>query len=223
MSRINTVIFDLDGTLLYTLTDLLDATNYGLRKTGLPERSLEEVRRFVGNGIQKLMERAVPQGTDEEVLTQALDAFRDYYALHCTDHTEPYDGVLDLVARLDEAGYRLAIVSNKVDSAVKDLNRTFFAEHIHVAIGEREGVRKKPAPDTVYEALKELGSKKEEAVYIGDSDVDLATAANAGLPCISVLWGFRDRSFLVGKGAEHFAETPDDVLRLIEEFQALLS
>lgn len=214
--RKTTVIFDLDGTLLYTLDDLTAATNYALRKMGMPERSLEEVRRFVGNGIRKLIERAVPEGTDCGTYEKTFAVFREYYDVHCTDHTIPYEGVLELVQKLSEKNYKLAIVSNKVDSAVKELNETFFSDYIQVAIGEKEGIRKKPAPDTVYEALKALGSTKEEAVYIGDSEVDLATAANSGLPCISVLWGFRDKELLIEKGAEFFAEKAEDIPAILE-------
>jgi phosphoglycolate phosphatase len=217
MMNKNTVIFDLDGTLLYTLTDLTDATNYALRSMGMPERSLEEVRQFVGNGIRKLVERAVPEGTGEDALEQTFSIFKEYYDAHCTDHTMPYEGVLELMEQLQKKGYKMAIVSNKVDKAVKELNESFFSRYISVAIGEKEGVRKKPAPDTVYEALKELGSSKDEAVYVGDSDVDLATAVNSGLPCISVLWGFRDRDFLVERGATVFAREAADVLRILEE------
>jgi phosphoglycolate phosphatase len=217
MMNKNTVIFDLDGTLLYTLTDLTDATNYALRSMGMPERSLEEVRQFVGNGIRKLVERAVPEGTGEDTLEQTFSIFKEYYDAHCTDHTMPYEGVLELMEQLQKKGYKMAIVSNKVDKAVKELNESFFSRYISVAIGEKEGVRKKPAPDTVYEALKELGSSKDEAVYVGDSDVDLATAVNSGLPCISVLWGFRDRDFLVERGATVFAREAADVLRILEE------
>ncbi len=217
MSKFTTVIFDLDGTLLYTLDDLTEATNYAMRKCGFPERTLEEVRAFVGNGIRKLIERAVPENTDKETVEKTLEIFKKYYDIHCNENTRAYDGVISLIEDLSKEGYKLAIVSNKVDSAVKELNKIYFSKYISVAIGEREGVRKKPAPDTVITALNELESSKEEAIYVGDSDVDIATAENSGLPCISVLWGFRDKDFLIKHGAKYFADTPEDVKILLEK------
>lgn len=218
-SGINTVIFDMDGTVLYTLVDLRDATNVILKQYGYPERSLEEVRRFVGNGIRRLIERAVPEGVagDTDKIDRMFKDFSAWYDVHCLDHTGPYDGIPELLQDLKAEGYRLAIVSNKLDTAVKELNEKFFADAVSVAIGEKPGVRKKPAPDTVFEALKELGSTAAESVYIGDSDVDIETAENAGMPCISVLWGFRDRDFLTAHGAKRFAERPGDITDFLHE------
>jgi phosphoglycolate phosphatase len=213
-------IFDLDGTLLDTLTDLAASTNYALRKHGMPEHSIDDVRRFVGNGVRKLMERAVPDGADNPLFDEAFATFRQHYMEHSLDTTRPYDGIPETLAALKARGCRLAVVSNKMMAATQELCRHFFPDTIEVAIGEDEahGIRKKPAPDTVFEALKTLDvSRVEEpdglsAVYVGDSDVDIQTAANAGLPCISVLWGFRDRDFLIQHGAETFISAPSELL-----------
>lgn len=214
----NTVIFDLDGTLLDTLQDLADATNYALRKQGMPERTIEEVRQFVGNGVRLLMIRAIPGGEENPLFEETFALFKSYYGEHCNDHTKPYEGIMELLATLREKGYAVAIVSNKIDFAVKELSKLYFQGIVPVAIGEKEGIRRKPAPDTVFEALKELGRTKEEAVYVGDSDVDIETAQNAGMPCISVLWGFRDKAFLKAHGASHYAEKAEEILKYVEEF-----
>ena len=217
-TRINTVIFDMDGTVLYTLDDLKTATNVILRQYGYPERSLDEVRQFVGNGIRKTIERAVPADVAEnqELIDLMFTDFQKYYDVHCLDETRPYDGILELMDTLKAKGYKMAIVSNKVDTAVKELNQHFFGDRVPVAIGEKPGVKKKPAPDTVFAALEELGSTKEESVYIGDSDVDFNTALNSDMPCISVLWGFRDRDFLESMGVSTFAQKPEDILGLLQ-------
>lgn len=217
MRKYNTIIFDLDGTLLNTLEDLAEAVNYALKKYGGPHRSIDEVRQFVGNGIRKLMIRAVPQGEENLRFEEMFTAFKEYYGAHCNDRTCPYPGIKELLARLKEEGYRLAIVSNKADFAVKELQKIYFAEEIEVAIGEKEGILRKPAPDTVNQALRELGSVRKEAVYVGDSDVDIKTAENAGMPCISVTWGFRDREFLKEHGAGIFADTADDLEKYLQE------
>ena len=211
MKKYETVIFDLDGTLLNTLEDLSDAVNYALREMGMPERSLEEVRSFVGNGVRRLMELSVPEGFDNPAFEETFAKFREYYGVHCNDKTRAYDGVLELIRELKNEGYALAIVSNKLDLAVKELSEIYFEGIIKVAIGEKEGVAKKPAPDTVYAALKELDMPAETAVYVGDSEVDVMTAKNSGLPCISVLWGFRDEAFLRENGATQFARTAEEV------------
>ena len=203
------VIFDLDGTLLDTLEDLYLATNAALTRHGLPCRSRDEVRLFVGNGVEMLIRRAVPAGTDEETILAVLADFKTTYAAICEDHTKPYDGILDMLAALRERGIRVAVVSNKFDAATKKLCEKYFGDLVEVAIGERAGVRKKPAPDTVYEALKELGVTAEGAVYIGDSDVDIQTARNCGMPCISVTWGLRDEDFLIENGAKALVDTPE--------------
>ena len=212
MKDFDTYIFDLDGTLLSSLEDLAASTNYALRWAGMPERTLEEVRMFVGNGVKLLMERAIPDGQQNPRFEEVYAKFREHYLKHNLDRTRPYDGVLELLAELKRRGKKLAIVSNKFYAATQDLAHHFFADTIEVAIGERENIRKKPAPDTVLEALRQLGASKDGAVYIGDSDVDVMTAKNSGLPCISVLWGFRDKEFLIEHGANLFVETPHDIL-----------
>ena len=212
--RYQTYVFDLDGTLLDTLGDLAASTNYALRTHGMPEHSLDDVRRFVGNGVRVLMERAVPQGADNPQFEAAFQTFREHYMQHSLDTTKPYDGILETLEALKAEGCRLAVVSNKMMAATQELCRHFFRDTIEVAIGEHEaqGIRKKPAPDTVNEAFRQLGVGKERAVYVGDSDVDILTARNSGLPCISVLWGFRDRDFLIQHGAETFISAPSELL-----------
>ena len=224
-------IFDLDGTLLDTLQDLADSVNYALRQHGMPEHSIDDIRRFVGNGVRRLMERAIPDGAQNPSFDAVFADFRRYYMQHSLDTTRPYDGIPELLHALKVRGCRLAVVSNKMMAATQSLVAHFFPE-IDVAIGEHEaeGIRKKPAPDTVLEALRQLGQplppqcpqpqrplcqegSPSLAVYVGDSDVDIATARNSGLPCISVLWGFRDREFLLAHGATTFVEHPVELLK----------
>ena len=213
--KYNTYIFDLDGTLLDTLQDLAASVNYALRKHGMPEHSLDDVRRFVGNGVRLLMERAIPDGAQNPDFEATFATFREHYMHHSLDTTRPYSGIPEVLAELKARGCRLAVVSNKMMAATQELIRHFFPDTIEVAIGEHEaeGIRKKPAPDTVFAALKELGVDKNGAVYVGDSDVDIQTARNSGLPCISVLWGFRDKDFLIQNGAETFVSTPSELLK----------
>lgn len=212
MRDFKTYIFDLDGTLLSTLNDLASSTNYALRWAGMPERTIEEVRMFVGNGVKLLMERAIPEGVDNPKFEETYAKFREHYMEHNLDTTRPYDGVPELLHELKRRGKHLAIVSNKFYAATQDLAKHFFPDTIEVAIGERENIRKKPAPDTVLEALRQLNVSKEDAVYIGDSDVDIMTAKNSGLPCISVLWGFRDKDFLIEHGGSLFVDKPIEIL-----------
>jgi len=213
MKQYSTYIFDLDGTLLNTLGDLCASCNYALKTKGFPERTLDEVRRFVGNGVAKLVERAVPAGTSAQLTAEALSVFRQHYLEHGLDTTCPYDGILEMLAELKRRGKRIAVVSNKFNDATRQLCAHFFPDTVEVAIGETSTIRKKPAPDTVIEAMRQLGVTAEDAVYIGDSDVDVMTARNSGMPCISVLWGFRDKDFLIESGATTFAVTPADILR----------
>ncbi len=212
MRDFKTYIFDLDGTLLSTLNDLAASTNFALRWAGMPERTIEEVRMFVGNGVKLLMERAIPEGVNNPKFEETYAKFREHYMEHNLDTTRPYDGVPELLHELKRRGKHLAIVSNKFYAATQDLAKHFFPDTIEVAIGERENIRKKPAPDTVLEALRQLNVSKEDAVYIGDSDVDIMTAKNCGLPCISVLWGFRDKDFLIEHGGSLFVDKPIEIL-----------
>ena len=211
MHKYTTYIFDLDGTLLSTLADLAASTNYALRTHHMPERSLDEVRRFVGNGVKKLMERAIPDGLNNPLFEETFATFRQHYMQHNLDTTQPYPGIMQLLEQLKAEDKNIAVVSNKFYAATRELCRHFFGDLVPVAIGEREDIRKKPAPDTVIEALRELGVDKEGAVYIGDSDVDIMTAKNSGMPCVSVLWGFRDKEFLLEHGATTLISKPEEM------------
>lgn len=214
MMTYSTYIFDLDGTLLDTLGDLAASVNFALREHGMPEHSIDDVRSFVGNGVRLLMERAIPDGADNPDFEATFATFRQYYMAHSLDTTRPYDGVPEMLKELKNRGCQLAVVSNKMMAATQELIHHFFPDTIAVAIGEHEaeGIRKKPAPDTVFAALRELGVGQEGAVYVGDSDVDIRTAENAGLPCISVLWGFRDKDFLIKHGAKTLISAPSELL-----------
>ena len=211
MHKYKTYIFDLDGTLLSTLADLAASTNYALRTHHMPERSLDEVRRFVGNGVKKLMERAIPDGLNNPLFEETFATFRQHYMQHNLDTTQPSPGIMQLLEQLKAEDKNIAAVSNKFYAATRGLCRHFFGDLVPVAIGEREDIRKKPAPDTVIEALRELGVDKEGAVYIGDSDVDIMTAKNSGMPCVSVLWGFRDKEFLLEHGATTLISKPEEM------------
>lgn len=223
VENIRAVVFDLDGTLLNTLEDLANATNWALQHNGLPERTIDEVRRFVGNGVRRLIERAVPADTEAALLEQVFADFKTYYVSHCQDCTCLYDGIPEMLEQLKAGGYKMAIVSNKLQAGVDELYEFYFRETIEVAVGEREGIRRKPAPDMVETALKELGISADEAVYVGDSDVDLQTARNSGLACISVLWGFRDRDFLVEHGATCMVERPAEIVSLLNQQESQIA
>lgn len=197
----NTVIFDLDGTILNTLEDLADSVNYALGSFGYPLRSIDEVREFVGNGIKKLIERAVPCGTDEQQTDKVLDVFKQHYGQNSDIKTKAYDGICEMISNLKKAGIKTAVVTNKAHFAAVPLCKKYFDGLIDVTIGEREGVRKKPYPDSVFEALEQLGASKQNTIYVGDSDVDINTAKNAGVDCVCVDWGFRSREFLIKSGA----------------------
>ena len=212
---INTIIWDLDGTILNTLDALSDSVNYALQSSGLPKRNKTEIRRYLGNGIRNLVQQSAPKNITEELFEQTFQTFRSYYFEHCLIKTKPYEGITELMAQLKTDDYKMAIVSNKAQKAVTDLNNKFFSEHITIAIGEQEGIQRKPAPDMVNNALELLGSSPAHTVYIGDSEVDLQTARNAQMPCISVLWGFRDKDFLIQHGATAFAEKPQDIKTLL--------
>ncbi len=212
------IIFDLDGTLLNTLCDLAAAVNHSLLLHGLPPRTHNEVRTFIGDGVAKLVERAVPEGTPDAVTAAVLVDFKNHYAAHCEDLTAPYPGILPLLSALKQRGILTGIVSNKFDAAVKALSSHYFHDLIDVAVGEREseGIRKKPAPDTLWLAMKELRVSPEETLYVGDADTDILTANAAGVDCASVTWGFRDRDFLVSHGATILVDAPEALLSLIQ-------
>ena len=214
--NIKAVIWDLDGTLLNTLDDLAASVNAALACNGMPLRSTQEVRAFVGNGIRKLMMRAVPDGETDPAFEKAMEDFVRHYGAHSRDRTRPYDGIMETLDNLTQAGVRHAIVSNKIDFAVKQLSRTYFGARMCSAIGDDPSRERKPAPDSVFAAMREMDVTAEETVYVGDSDVDVLTARNAGIPCVAVLWGFRDEACLKAAGAEHLAHTPQELREIIE-------
>ncbi len=209
------VLFDMDGTLLDTLEDMTASINAALSAEGLPRRTVDEVRRFVGNGNRKLAERAAGAGGGKDLTERVLRRFHEHYAVHCADHTRPYAGAAELLDRLRGRGIRTAVISNKADYAVRSLAARYFPGGFDCVTGEREGIRRKPAPDGLLAALAEMGAGKDEAVYVGDSDVDIAAARNAGLPCISVTWGFRTKDFLLSRGASQTADTMDELEALL--------
>lgn len=210
------LIFDLDGTILNTLDDLADSTNYALKQNSMPKRSLDEVRAFVGNGIRRLIEQAVPSGSSEAEKKAVLESFTAHYKAHSADKTRPYDGIVGLLEQLKIQGCQLAVVSNKADFAVQSLCETYFPGTFTFVVGERKGIRRKPAPDSIYEVLEQLNIPKEESVYIGDSDVDVETAKNADIDLIAVTWGFRNREVLEMAGAKVFVQTPEEILDVLQ-------
>ena len=212
---IKSIIFDLDGTLTNTLSDLCNSVNFALRSMGWRERSLDEVRRFVGNGVRRLIRRAVPENTSEVYYEKCFSFFRQHYLLHCQDNTCLYPGVGEMLQEVHARGFKTAIVSNKLQAGVDELYESFFRGVIDVAVGQREGVALKPASDMVEIALKQLGTSKEETIYVGDSEVDALTAHNASLPFVAVLWGFRDREQIVEAGATRFISHPKELLSII--------
>jgi phosphoglycolate phosphatase len=214
MAKYDTVVFDLDGTTLDTLQDLADSVNFALKSCGFPERTYAHVRRAVGNGVRNLMSQCVPDGLSNPRFEECFEQFRKHYEKNLQNKTAPYPGIMALLQELHVKGYKMAIVSNKLDSAVKKLNKQYFGQMIPVAIGETEHLQRKPAPDSVFQALKELGSLPEKAVYVGDSEVDVLTAKNAGVPCIAVTWGFRDREEL--EDADFIIDEPARLLGILE-------
>lgn len=214
-TTIDTIIFDLDGTLLNTLTDLTNSVNFALNKYQLPTYAEDAVRQMVGNGVTLLMERAIPGGHSFEKFDQCLNDFKEHYEIHKKDFTKPFPGILEFLAEASQQGYKLAVVSNKFDLAVKGLCEDFFAPYITTAIGESSQTAPKPAPDTVLKAMEELQVSPQQCVYVGDSDVDIATAKNAGIPCLSVSWGFRPRTFLEQHGAKVIADSVAELKEII--------
>jgi len=220
MMSIKLMIFDLDGTILDTLEDLYLSTNYALRENSFPERTIDEIRQFVGNGIPRLIERAVPPETSEQQRMQVYHLFMDYYPAHCADNTKPYPGIPELLKQLRERHIRTAVNTNKADNAAQILCKDYFPGLFDIVMGSREGLPKKPAPDAVSIIMHKLEIPQEQTLYIGDSDVDIATARNAGIPCINAEWGFRDREFLIRHGAEHLAANPESILDIITQISA---
>jgi len=216
MTDITTVVFDLDGTLLDTLGDLADGVNFALTQYGYPERTVGEVRQFVGNGVRNLIELSIPGGLENPDFEPCLHVFKEHYSHNMQNKTRPYDGVLILLETLRKEGFKIAIVSNKFDKAVKELSKEYFGSNIDVSIGESARIHKKPAPDCVYEALHELNTEARTAIYVGDSEVDVRTAHNAGLPCVGVTWGFRDKDILVKEGAEYIISHPLELLDILK-------
>ncbi|HIZ28602.1 MAG TPA: HAD family hydrolase [Candidatus Adamsella sp.] len=212
---INTIIFDLDGTLLNTLEGLKNSTNFALKKFNCPEITLEQTRSFVGNGVRKLIERAIPNGEKNPDFEKCLNTFKEHYSKTMYQKTVAYDGIEDMLTELKKRGIKTGVVSNKFDTAVKELCKNYFDGLIIVAIGESPDVRKKPAPDSVLKAMEILGAKPENTLYVGDSDVDIQTAKNTNLKSVGVTWGFRDRELLEEEGADFIINTPCELLELI--------
>lgn len=210
-----TIIFDMDGTLLDTLEDLTDAVNYALEKHGFEGHSIEAVRNMVGNGVRKLVVNATPEGESNPLFEDIFASFLAYYKEHSLDKTKPYAGTQELADELHRRGHKIAIVSNKIDEATKSLAAQFFPGSVDIALGDQPGLARKPAPDMVLKAMELLDADPANTVYIGDSEVDLATARNSGLPCISVLWGFRSQEFLLQQGATTFVSIPSEILQLV--------
>lgn len=210
-------IFDMDGTILNTLQDLTNSLNAALAKSGYPQHTAEEVRFFVGNGIRKLIERGVPAGTPVEQIDTVHHDFTAHYQVHCADTTQPYDGIPELLQTLRRASCKTAVVSNKADYAVQELCKQYFDGMFDFAVGEREQILKKPAPDSVNEVLQKLQIDRKQAVYIGDSDVDVQTAKNAAMDGIFVEWGFRSKEFLLEHGAVLTVSAPNEIAHIILE------
>lgn len=213
--KYNCVVFDLDGTLLDTLGDLRDSVNFSLSKNGLPERTTEEIRAFVGNGIRLLIERSVPENTSLDSIDKCFIDFKAHYKDNAANLTKAYDGINDLLCELKNRGVKLSVVSNKADFAVKTLVETYFPDVFNCAVGEKEGVKRKPAPDTVFAVMNELNVNKNNVIYIGDSEVDIETAKNADIPCICVTWGFRDKCVLEKLCPEYIVDSPEEILNII--------
>lgn len=212
---IRAVIFDLDGTLLNTLDDLAASTNAALEHNGMPRRTTDEVRRFVGNGLKKLIERAVPEGTDEAMRAAVLDSFVVHYREHERDHTAPYEGIMDMLRMLARSGVKCGVVSNKIEPAVIALCREYFGDLVQAAVGDAPGRSVKPDPSGVHEAVARLGIGGAECIYVGDSDVDIFTGHNAGMKSIGVTWGFRSEALLREAGADYICHTAQELLNLL--------
>lgn len=208
-----TILFDLDGTLLNTLVDLRNSVNYALEQCGYPLQSLRNIRDYVGNGVAMLVHRSVPNGTPAEEEARCLAIFKEHYMVHMNDNTCPYDGLLPVIEELRKRGCLIGIVSNKIEPAVKELADKFFPGLIDVAVGDCPERNKKPAPDSTLAAIAQLSVSADTCLYIGDTDIDIETAHNAGIPCVGVTWGFRDRDVLVD--ADFIIDKPEELLALL--------
>ncbi len=207
------IIFDLDGTLTDTLEDLKNSVNFALNRFGFPERTVGEVRSFVGNGVRRLIYLSVPENTAEETAEECLGVFKEYYKNHSLVKTKPYDGIVPMLRELKKLGIKTAVVTNKMHEAAEDIVRIFFDGLIDITLGQIDGVAQKPQPDGINFVIQKLGVSKDKAVYVGDSEVDCITAKNAGIPCIGVTWGFRDKSVLLENGADFIIDNPEDILK----------
>lgn len=212
---INTIIFDLDGTLINSLEDLRVSVNYALFGFKYPKQKIEDIRRNVGDGIEKLMERSLPDGKDNVNFEVCLKIFKEHYAQNMTINTKPYPHILEMLVTLKSRGYKIAVVSNKFDTAVKSLCKKYFKGLVDTAIGQTNETKKKPSPDTVYAALDDLNSCTDECIFVGDSDVDIMTAKNAGMSCVSVSWGFKTKEFLLQNGASIIIDNPLEIFNYI--------
>ncbi len=215
MNRFDTVVFDLDGTLLNTLEDLTDSVNFSLSNSSLPLRTMEEVRSSLGNGAKSLIEMSVPDGQKNPLFSKCLVEFQKHYKKNLNNKTTPYPGIIALLKKLHDINIKIAVVSNKFDEAVKMLNQQFFKDYINVAIGESKGIPKKPSPDMIYKALKELSSTKDRALFVGDSETDAKTGKNSSLVFVGVTWGFRDREILINEGSNYIIDKPEELLKII--------
>ena len=211
---IKAIIFDLDGTLLDTLEDLTDSVNYVLGKHGMPERSLDEIRSFIGNGVPTLIARSVPADTDPGTVKICVAEMMEYYKDHAEIKTKPYDGIMELLDELKKQNIRTAVVTNKAEEAAVILCNAKFGDVFDTVIGDNGTDRLKPAPDNVFRALRELNLQKNEVLYVGDSDVDMVTATNAELESVGVTWGFRDENVLRNSGADNIINSPLELLNL---------
>ena len=209
--KYDAVIFDLDGTLTDTLEDLKNSVNFAMREFGFPERTTDEVRSFVGNGVKRLIDLSVPENTSDEVSAECLSVFKSFYKDNSLVSTKPYDGIIPMLEKLKKDGVKTAVVTNKMHEAAVDIVNLFFGELIDVTIGQIDGVAQKPQPDGIYSALEKLGVSKEKSVYVGDSEVDCITAKNAGIPCIGVTWGFRSKEILLENGADYIINSPEEI------------
>jgi len=216
MAEFDIALFDLDGTVLYTLDDLHISANFALRQFGFPERTLAEVKAFVGNGMRKLIERSVPAGTSEDTVSKVLECFNAHYKVHCTDNTRVYDGVIDMLKSLRKSGIKTALVSNKSDYGVQILSKQYFDGLFDFSLGYKEEIEKKPSPSGVLYVLDKLKISIDRAIYIGDSDVDVETARNAKIPCISVTWGFRSKEFIRRFSPDYTVDTPNEIIKIIK-------